>query len=145
MDLLEIQAEWGRMEDDKKSYFQECYQKEKVEMGSNYRLNYKSKRKNDTNEEKTRKKSNAHKLGVEVKDDILDKKCATVDFLERLEICDQKIDELQEKKDVLSEDLSSENICNSIQQYKLKMKTEELISLKERYEQLLLQHSLCET
>ena len=145
MDLLEIQAEWGRMEDDKKSYFQECYQKEKAEMGSNYRLNYKSKRKNDTNEEKTRKKSNAHKLGVEVKDDIVDKKCATVDFLERLEICDKKIDELQEKKDVLSEDLSSENICNSIQQYKLKMKTEELISLKERYEQLLLQHSLCET
>ena len=56
MDLLEIQAEWGRMEDDKKSYFQECYQKEKVEMGSNYRLNYKSKRKNDTNEDELGRK-----------------------------------------------------------------------------------------
>ena len=62
LDLLEVQKEWSRMEDDRKSYFQECYQKEKVEMGPNYRLNYKTKRK--PNRETTRKKTNTIKPGV---------------------------------------------------------------------------------
>ena len=51
--------------------------------------------------------------------------------------------ELPVKKDMLTEELSSEKSYSSVNKYRLKMKTEELMSLKEKYDQLVLQHSLC--
>ena len=93
---------------------------------------------------KRKVKDNPEKKQKLTKEKLIDsKENPTVEFLEKLELVDKNVEELRFEKEVLCEEFSSEKVINAVNKYKLKMKTEELDNLKDKYEQLVLQHSLC--
>merc|ERR1712096_328342 len=126
LDITEAQDEWKAMKDEEKAFFTNCYKKEKEEMGANYRM--KRKRKENP---KMKQKSKKVKM-IDCKEN------PTVKFLEKLELVDITVEELGLENKVLFEELSTEKVVNAVNKFKLKMKTEELDNLKDKYEQLVL-------
>ena len=135
LDITEAQNEWKAMKSEEKAFYTDCYRKDKEEMGTNYRM--KRKRKVKDNPVK-KQKSKKVKL-------IDSKENPTVEFLEKLELVDINVEELRFENKVLCEEFSNEKVINGVNKYKLKIKTEELDNLKDKYEQLVLQHSLCKS
>ena len=133
LDITEAQNEWKTMNTEEKAFYKECYRKEKEEMGLSYRIKRKRKVKDNPIKERKSKK-------VKLEDR---KENPTAEFLEKMELMDINAEELRFENKVLCEVLSSEKEINAVNKYKLKVKTEELDTLKHKYEQLVLQHSLC--
>ena len=126
--------EWKGMDQNEKDFFVECYRKEKEEMGDKYRNRELKLAKKDAGEKNKKQKK--------VKES-KDAENPNLKFLEKLEAIDYSIGELGKENEVLREKISNLRVENAVFKYKLKTKSEELESLKDKYEQLVLQHNLC--
>ena len=136
LDMEDVRKKWTIMSADEKAFFKDRYQKEKNEMGTNYRMN----RKNKVKENSKKKDPKVKKLAINLK---VKKESDTEEFLVKLQVCDQNMNDAHNENKVWCEELCSEKIKNAVIKYKLKMKTEELDSIKEKYEHLILQHNQC--
>ena len=64
----------------------------------------------------------------------------TLKFLEKLDI---SIEKLSKENEVTRDNISNLKVDNAVFKFKLKSKSDELETLKDKYEQLLTQHNMC--
>eukprot|EP00092_Neocalanus_flemingeri_P089658 GFUD01113465.1.p1 GENE.GFUD01113465.1~~GFUD01113465.1.p1 ORF type:complete len:287 (-),score=61.27 GFUD01113465.1:8-868(-) len=124
---------WKGMSSKDKEFYTDCFRKEKEEMG----LSCSKKRK--ANVEDSSKKDQ-ESIKVDGKQEIVH---PTVEFLATLEHLDEDIENLRNENKCLCKELSNENATKAVNKYKLKLKAGELEALKDKYDQLLIQHKMC--
>ena len=128
--------EWNGMDQERKNFFVTLYRNEKEEMKKNnqYRNRELKLVMKSVKEKKKKQKK---------KKELEDEESPNIKYLEELESIDIRYKKLSEDKDVLRESISDLRVDNAVLKYKLKTKSEELESIKDKYDQLVLQHNLC--
>merc|ERR1719154_867056 len=122
---------------EEKAFFKDCSMKEKFELGTNYRRNRKKKDNKTTKKTSRKVKVTSGEAG---RKEVKEKEGSETDrFLVQLQLSDLSIEEALKEGKVLCEELACEKIESAVMKFKLKMKTEELAALKDKYEQLVMQ------
>ena len=132
----EALQEWRGLDQERRNVFVKLYREEKEKMQNNnqYR-NRKLKLVKKSANEKKRKQKEMKALE--------DEGSPTIKYLEELESIDIRSKKLSEDKEVLRESIYNLRMDNAVLKYKVKSKCDELESIKDKYEQLVLQHNMC--
>ena len=128
------EEEWRALDQNRKDFFVKRWRQEKEKMGGNYRKRELKLVKKIT-DQKQKKQKNVKKT--------VDAENPTLKFLEKLESVDISIEKLSKENEVTRDNISNLKVDNAVFKFKLKSKSDELETLKDKYEQLLTQHNMC--
>ena len=134
----ETRLEWGKMPEDKKRYYVQLYEEEKVSLGDSYRAGRKKKYQTKSGEIQTDKSLPKRRRKKEKVPSL-----SNCQLLAQTQSLDKQIDQLHLEGRCLQDNLCDEKVKLAVIKYKLKEKTVETHTLKEKYKALLSQHVNC--
>ena len=146
LNMKDIQREWGELTEAEKVPFREMFQKEKVDMGGEFRnKGQREKNEKDAKSNPLKKKRKSRKKGLLVNKStpLVEKKKSLTIMMEKYKVVDEEIAKAELEAKTLYDNKLEINIELATNKTKFQMLTDSLLALKEKYSNVNERHKNC--